>query len=71
MNRRQRRADAARDREAIDRAEVIRLTCDYLANSADPTVTGATLIMPDGSATYLSAEDARVMHSTSKSGGRA
>jgi hypothetical protein len=60
----------ARDRKPLDRAEVIRLTCDHLANSADPTVTGTTLIMPDGSTTYSSAENARVMNGTGKSGSR-
>ncbi len=71
MNRHQRRADAAAVRKRPDRAEHIRLTLAYLANAAAPTATGATLILPDGSTTYLSAEDARAMHGTGKPGRRA
>lgn len=71
MNRHQRRSDAARDRKRPDRAGHIRFALDYLANAAAPSVTGATLLMPDGSTTYLSAEDARAMHGTGKPGGRA
>lgn len=70
MNRRHRRADAASDRNPMDRAEAIRLTCEHLANSTDRTVTGATLIMPDGSMTYLAADDARALHGEPKPGGR-
>lgn len=71
MNRHQRRADAARDRKRLDRAEHIRFALDYLAHAAAPTATGATLILPDGSTTYVSAKDARAMHGTGKLGGRA
>ena len=70
MNRRQRRADAARDRKAADRAEAIRLAYDCLATSDDTSVIGATLFMPDGSATYLSAADARAHRSSVKPKGR-
>lgn len=61
MNRHARRATAARDRKA-DRAEMIRLALDYLANVAAPTASGATLMLPDGSTLYLSADDARALH---------
>jgi hypothetical protein len=61
MNRHQRRADAARARKP-DRAEAIRIAVDYLANAAAPTVTGATLMFPDGSTLFLSADDARALH---------
>lgn len=71
MNRHQRRANAARDRKPADRAEVIRFACHHLANPTDPTVTGATLIMPDGSMIYLSAGDAQVLHGKAKPGGQA
>ena len=71
MNRRQRRADAAENRKALSRAEAIRLTYDHLANSTAPTLNGATVIMPDGSMTYISAADAQAMHGKVKQGGRA
>lgn len=71
MNRHERRAGAAQDRKRPDRAEHIRLALDYLASVAAPTAAGATLIMPDGSTTYLSAEDARAMHGMGKPEGRA
>ena len=38
-----RRAEAASGRKPVDRAEVIRLAHDFLANTAAPTVTGATV----------------------------
>ena len=59
MNRHQRRADAARDRKAADRAEAIRLAYDCLASSDDTSVVGGTLFLPDGSVAYLSAADAK------------
>lgn len=62
MNRRQRQAEAARERKALNRATVIRLTYNYLAHAAAPTATGITLYLPDGSATFVSAEDARAFH---------
>jgi hypothetical protein len=61
---------AAQDRKA-DRAEAIRLACHYLANIAEPTVSGATLILPDGCMLYLSAEDARALHGDAETGSRA
>lgn len=57
-------------RKLFDRAEVIRFAFDHLANSTDPTLTGATLIMPDGSTNFLSADDARALHETAKPGGQ-
>ena len=71
MNRRQRQAEAARDRKPRDQAEVIRLAFGYLANAAAPTVTGATLILPDGSSIHVSAEDAKALHAAGKPRGRA
>lgn len=68
MNRHQRRAAAAKERKAPDRAEAIRLASDYLANAAEPTATGVTVFLPDGGTAYLSAEDARAFHSKGKSG---
>ena len=70
MNRHQRRADAARDRKAADRAEAIRLAYDCLATSGDASVVGGTLFMPDGSVTYLSAADAKAYRSSDKPKGR-
>ena len=70
MNRRQRRAETTFDRKPLDRAEVIRFACDPLGKSSDQTLTGATLIMLDGSMTYLSADHARVLHETANTGGR-
>lgn len=71
MNRHQRRADGARDRKRRDRAGHIRFALEYLANAAAPSVTGVTLLSPDGSTTYLSVEDARAMYGTGRPGGRA
>jgi hypothetical protein len=61
MNRHERRAADARQRRTVGRAEAIRLTNEYLAHQAAATVTGATLILPDGSTLYLSADDALAM----------
>ncbi len=69
MNRQQRRAQAAQQRK-LSRTESIELALATLAN-AGPTATGATLILPDGSTQYLSADDARAMHGDGKPGGRA
>ena len=70
MNRRQCRADAARDRKAADRAEAIRLAYDCLATSGDISVVGGTLFLPDGSVTYLSADDAKAYCNSDKPKGR-
>lgn len=71
MNRRQRRADAARDRKALDRAGAIRLASAYLANVAAPTATGVTLFLPDGGTAYVSVEDAKALHGKATPRGRA
>jgi hypothetical protein len=69
MNRHHRRAEAASGRKPVDRAEVIRLAHDFLANTAAPTVTGATVFMPDGTSFFISAEDARKLHGKTKPDG--
>jgi hypothetical protein len=63
VNRHERRA-AAKKRPANDdgRAEAIRLAYKYLANGAASTATGATIVHPDGTMTYLSADDARSLY---------
>jgi hypothetical protein len=66
-NRRQRRS--AKDRKAEARAEAIRLAYAYLANAATPCTTGGTLILPDGSMSFLSAEGARKLHGKAKPDG--
>ena len=48
MNRQQRRAEAAKARAAARRHAAVMLTLDHLARADDPTVTGATVILPDG-----------------------
>jgi hypothetical protein len=53
------------------RAESIRMTYEFLVDHPAPTLVGATLILPDGEATYISAEDARAFHCEPKKGGRA
>jgi hypothetical protein len=65
MNRHERRAAKARGVTSHDpsRSEAIRLAYEYLAKGAADTATGATLISPDGTVTYLSADDARAFHS--------
>ena len=59
MNRQQRRADAAKTRAAALKHEAIRVAMAYLANSSDPTVTGATIVTADGDPIYISADLAR------------
>ena len=66
-NRRQRRS--YKDRKADARAEAIRAAYDYLANVAAPFTTGGTLILPDGSMSFLSAADARELHGMATPGG--
>lgn len=63
-NRRQRRAAKGRNAEA--RAEAIRLAYACLANVAGPCTAGGTLILADGSMSFLSAEDARKLHGKAK-----
>jgi hypothetical protein len=62
---------AAKDRKAEARAEAIRLAYDYLSNVAASTVTGGTLILRDGSMSFLSAEDAYRVHGKTKPDGAA
>jgi hypothetical protein len=71
MNRHERRAAEVRQRKAVGRAEAIRLTNEYLAHQAAATVTGATLILPDGDRLFLSANDARTMAGRLPARGRA
>ena len=70
MTRRQRNAARCR-KVAVSRGEAICVTYGYLATIAASDVTGATLIQPDGTTTYVSAEDARALHDKNKNGGRA
>ena len=72
-NRTQRRAEAARARRADNpsRAELVTLAMRYLADRAGPTATGATLMRPDGTITYLSAADARALYGSGKPEGTA
>jgi hypothetical protein len=62
LNRRQRRAHAAQERKGIERADMLKLATYYLANIADSTATGATVVMPNGEMLYLSADDARALY---------
>ena len=57
-NRAQRRAARARDRKAPTRADTIAFAADFLAN-AGPTVSGVTLLTPDGQTLYLAADGHR------------
>ncbi|CAH2606532.1 conserved protein of unknown function (plasmid) [Rhodovastum atsumiense] len=59
MNRHQRRAATAQNRQQPGRTDLIGLSLDILANVAAPTATGATLILPSGGSLYLPAETAR------------
>ncbi len=65
MNRQQRRA-AARGGAKADRPQAIVQALDALAlaSAADPTVTGATLMLPNGEVLHLDAETARAMRRT-------
>jgi hypothetical protein len=71
MNRQQWRAAAARNRKNREHADGIRTAMHYLARHAEPSATGATVILPDGSRTYVSAGDARAFYDRGKRpGGR-
>lgn len=61
MNRHQRRAAASRAAKTRHAAVSNALTCLTAAAIADPTVTGATLMLPDGETLHLSADTARAM----------
>jgi hypothetical protein len=53
------------------RTKSIRTVYEYLAHNAAPTVVGVTLILPDGTASYISGDDAAALHGKAKPGGRA
>lgn len=73
MNRQQRRAEAARARRdsAHDRAAAIAEAMHYLANVAASTATGATLMHPDGTTSYISVEDAKALYGSAPARGQA
>jgi hypothetical protein len=58
MNRQQRRTAAAQKRRDERRAELIALASNVIADMAeqDPTLTGATLILPSGEMMRLDAD---------------
>jgi hypothetical protein len=57
VNRAQRRAAASDKRRAERRAKLIALASDVVADMAeqDPSLTGATLVLPSGEMMYLDA----------------
>ena len=59
MNRQKRRAAAAKARAAKVRHTAVADALAYIAARDDPTITGATLFLPDGEVLHLSAEAAR------------
>ena len=61
MNRAQRRAEAAKIQAAATRYASVKQALAYLAASTDPTISGATILLPDGEALYLSADTARAI----------
>lgn len=73
MNRHQRRAEAtqARRMSAHDRAAAVAEAMHYLARVAAPTATGATLMHPDGSATFTRAAVARALYGAKPARGHA
>ena len=64
MNRHQRRAQGAKARHCPDdgRAEAIAEAMRYLALQAASTATGATIFHPDGTRSYVDADDARALY---------
>ena len=65
-NRHQRRAEAAKARgKAVQKAAY------YLATQTNESVTGATLILPDGEVRHLTVEEARAIAGTKPARGRA
>ncbi len=73
MNSHQRRAEAAGGRKrntTSDKAAALRLAMISWAH-AGPTATGATVMYPDGSMTYLSADDASALYGAKPARGRA
>jgi len=61
MNRHQRKAEAAKARAAALRHAAVNDALAFIADCRDPTVTGATLMLPDGEVLHLSADTARAM----------
>lgn len=62
-----------RERRRANRAGPIVVSASVLAAAAraDPTVTGATLMMPDGTARYVSVADALAMIGAGRPAGSA
>ncbi len=58
MNRQQRRSAARQKGKPFDRTALIANAVDFLASTTDETITGATLVMPDGEVIYLAADAA-------------
>lgn len=74
MNRHNRRADAAEARRTgtiHDKAAAVAKAMHYLAHRAADTATGATIMHPDGTSTYVSAADARALYGAEPARGRA
>jgi hypothetical protein len=73
MNRHQRRAAEAQARKlgGQDKARAVAQAMQYLAIEAASTVTGATLLLPDGSSLYISASDAQALYGRGTPRGRA
>jgi len=61
MNRHHRRV-AAKQSKPLSRSEAIRAVYNLLSVSTDPTVSGATLFLPDGESLYVDVADARAMN---------
>lgn len=59
MNRKQRRAEAAKARATKMRHTAIENALAYMAGRNDETITGATLFLPDGSMLHVDADAAR------------
>lgn len=55
MNRHERRRAARGKAKPFDRGALIADAVDMLANTTDETVTGVTLMLPDGEVVYLPA----------------
>ncbi len=55
MNCAERRRAARGKAKPFDRAALIASTVDFLASTTDETVTGATLMLPDGEVVYFPA----------------
>ena len=59
MNRHQRRARAAKDRATRMRHAAVEDALAYIAELNDPSISGATVFLPDGQVLHVSAEMAR------------